>query len=194
MENIIKVSQYFRKHTSHLSEYIVLVIVHAERYHETNMDLLKYLIAELKEPGVYVTLNKPYATMQRLMRQDGIDERMVIFIDTVTKTRRSLSKKVPHCLYIGSPEKLSDLALAIDQAVKSIKGERKFIFFDSLNTLAIFNNQAIVAKFVHFLTVKMREWRVKGVIISLRKETDDRIINHLTQLCDAKIDIDDKEH
>ncbi len=188
-----KAYNIFKQNTSQLDDYIVLVTVHATAYHETNIDILKHLIQDNKTPGVYVTLNKPYETLKRLMVQNNIDPNMILFIDVVTKIPGQESKKIDNCLFIGSPEKLSDISLAIEQAIQSLDHENKFIFFDSLNTLSIFNNQTVVAKFIHFLTVKMREWKVKGIIISLKKETDDKIINHISQLCDTNIDIDNSK-
>lgn len=187
-----KVKETFKKYTNNLKDYVVLVLVNSDTYQEANLEILKALITEQKVPGIYVTLNKPYRVLQRLMSQNSIDENMVIFIDAVTQTKNMETKKIPRCLFMGSPEKLSDLSLALDQAVKALNTEEKFIFFDSLNTLAIFNNPAIVARFVHFMASKMREWKVKGIIISLDKDIEQKIIDEFSQLCDAKIEFNSK--
>ena len=184
---MLNLRELFKEEINNLPDYIVLVVADIGRYQEVNIEILKLLVAEQKTPGVYVTLNKPYRIMQRLMKQNNIDERMVIFIDAVTNVGND-SIKIPNCLFIGSPEKLSDISMAIDQAVKALQTESKFIFFDSLNTLAIFNNPPTVARFVHFLTVKMRELKVKGVITTLPKDIDEKILDELTQLCDVRID------
>src|SRR3989338_7033719 len=179
----------FKKAVRNLKDYIVLVTVDAKKYSESNMQILKYLVSEQKTPGVYVTLNKPHDIIERFMDSSKIDKRLVIFIDAVTRTEGGESKKIDKCLLIGSPEKLSDISVAMEQAVKSLPNEKRFVFFDSLNTLAVFNSPSTVARFMHFLTAKMREWKIGGVIISLEKETDPKLLDELTQLSDARLDL-----
>ncbi len=182
---MLELKETFKKEVKSLKDYILLVTVDAKSYQKTAIDIVKALVNEQNIPGVYVTLNKPYEIMQRTFANNSIDTRLVIFIDAASRTE---SRKVDNCLYIGSPEKLSDMSVAMDQAVKALPTEEKFLIFDSLNTLAIFNKQATVARFVHFLTSKMREWKVKGIIITLERETDPALLDELTQFSDARID------
>lgn len=169
------------------SDYIALVLVNAKNYQEKVIDLIKELTEKQNTPGVYVTLNKPFETAQRILEDAGIDTRKMIFIDGVTKTAGGAIAKTHNCLYIGSPEKLNDIGMALDQAVRSIPSENKFVFFDSLSTLLLYNKSGTVGRFSHFLTGKMRVWKVKGIIISLEKESDPVLINELTQFCDKTV-------
>ena len=183
---MLEVKETFKKEVKSLKDYILLVTVDAKNYQKTAIDVVKFLVNEQNIPGVYVTLNKPFEIMQRTFAGNNIDTRLIIFIDAASRTE---AKKVENCLYIGSPEKLSDLSVAMDQAIKAIPTDEKFLIFDSLNTLNIFNKPATVARFVHFLTGKMREWKIKGVIITLEKETDPVLLDELTQFSDNRIDI-----
>lgn len=182
---MLEVKETFKKEVKSLKDFILLITVDAKNYQKTVIDVIKFLVNEQNIPGVYVTLNKPYEIMQRTLANNNIDTRLIIFIDVASRTE---AKKVENCLYIGSPEKLSDMSVAMDQAIKALPDD-KFLIFDSLNTLSIFNKQATVARFVHFLTGKMREWKVKGVIITLEKETEQFLLDELTQFSDARIDI-----
>jgi len=137
--------------------------------------------------GVYVTLNKPYETMISTFKENNIDTKMILFIDAITKIVGGNVKKKGNCLFIGSPEKLSDISIAMDQAVMSLPQE-KFVFFDSLSILLLYNNPRIVAKFIHFLSGKMRVWHVRGIIISLRKKEDKELIKELLQFCDVELE------
>ncbi|MBI2659512.1 hypothetical protein HYX05_05435, partial [Candidatus Woesearchaeota archaeon] len=180
----LELKESLKREVKSLKDYLILVTVDAKSYQKTAADIVKSLVND-GAPGVYVTLNKPYDIMQRILENSGIDTRLIIFIDAASRTD---SKKIGNCLYVGSAEKLSDMSVAMDQAVKAFHGE-KFLVFDSLNTLAIFNKPATVARFVQFLTAKMREWKVKGIIITLEKETDPALLDELTQFSDARIDI-----
>lgn len=183
---MLELREAFKKEVKSLQDYILLITVDAKNYQKTVIDVLKFLVNEQNTPGVYVTLNKPYDIIQRTLESNNIDKRLIIFIDVTSRTDGS--KKVENCLYIGNPEKLSDISVAIDQAIKALPTTEKFLIFDSLNTLSIFNKPSTVARFVHFLAGKMREWKIKGVIITLEKETDPALLDELTQFSDVRID------
>ena len=183
---MLELKESLKKEVRSLKDYILLVTVDAKNYQNTAIGLVKSLVTEQNVPGVYVTLNKPYEIVQRVFASNNIDTRLVIFIDATARTE---AKKVENCLYIGSPEKLSDMSVAMDQAIKALPTNEKFLIFDSLNTLSIFNKPATVARFIHFLTGKMREWRIKGIIITLEKETDSALLDELTQFSDNRIDV-----
>jgi KaiC/GvpD/RAD55 family RecA-like ATPase len=185
---IISARDKFKKGVKGLKDYIVLVTVGAGNYQKSNLEILKLLVNEQETPGVYVTLNKPFDIMQRLFKQNKIDSRLVIFIDAITKVDED-KKRLKNCLFIGSPEKLSDISVAMDQAIKALPTKERFIFFDSINTLSVFNKPGTVARFVYFLASKIREWKIKGVIISIKKDSDESLINELVQFCDSKIDL-----
>ena len=180
----------FKKEVKDLKEYIVLVRVDSSNYQKSNIEILRLLVKEQKTPGVYVTLNKPSDIIQRLLDKEKIDQRLIIFIDAVTKVTENRKEK--NCLFIGSPEKLSDISVAMDQAVNALATKDKFVFFDSVNTLELFNKPGTVARFLYFLSGKIREWKVKGIIISIKKESDKDLLNELSQFCDAEIDFGGK--
>ena len=182
---MLEIKETFAKEIKSLKDYILLVTVDAKSYQNAVINVVKFLVNEQNIPGVYITLNKPYDIMQRSLAGSNIDTRLIIFIDATSRTE---SGRIENCLYIGSPEKLSDLSVAMDQAVKALPTTDKFLIFDSLNTLAIFNKPSTVARFVHFLAGKMREWKIKGVIITLEKETEQSLLDELTQFSDARID------
>jgi len=170
-------------------EFVALAKVAASSYAEANLSIIRYMANTQKIPGVYVTLNKPYATLISEFKREGIDSDLIIFIDAITKTSGGKIEKQNDCLFIGSPENLSDISLSMDQAVRAVPSDTKFIFFDSLNTLLLYNSPGTVAKFIHFLSGKMRIWKVKGIIVSLEKESNRELVDELTQFCDITIEL-----
>ncbi|MFH1249226.1 MAG: ATPase domain-containing protein [archaeon] len=169
-----------------LKDYVALATVNAEKYQKMNIKIIKSF-TDKKIPGVYVTLSKPVVTVKKLLEEAGVDTRIVIFIDAITKTIDGTEKK-DNCLFIGTPENLSDISIAMDQAVTALPAQ-KFIFFDSLSVLLVYNQPALVAKFIHLIAGKMHIWKVKGIIISLRRKEDEELIKELFQFCDIKIDL-----
>lgn len=186
------VKEAFERGIKGLKEFIVLATVDAKNYQKTNIEIVKHLTNEEKIPGVYVTLNKPQNILKELFKKEGINTDLIIFIDAVTETSGQGIKKTGDCLFIGSPESLSDISIAMDQAVLALREKEKFLFFDSLSTLLVYNEVNTVARFIHFLSGKMRAWKVKGIIVSLQKESDKELISELSQFCDVVLDLDVK--
>jgi len=172
-----------------LDNALVLILVDSKHYNEVNIELIKYLNVDKHLPGVYVTVNKPYATIKRIMEQNKINTKTIIFIDAISKLTGDKSKKTADCLFIGMPNDLTGLSVAMNEAVKSLPTKKKFLFLDSLSTLSIHNSAGSVNQFAHFLTANMREWGVMGVIISLERETEQSLIDQLAQFCDLSIEL-----
>jgi KaiC/GvpD/RAD55 family RecA-like ATPase len=166
--------------------FIFLVVTPAEEYQTVNFELLKYMVNEKKTPGVYITVNKPYEVMKK--RLEGVaDARMVTFIDAVTRASGGKPEEEDGVLYIDSPKNLTDISIAISEAAQSIPQGKKFILFDTLSTLLLYNSAGTVARFVHFLIGRMRSWGAEGALLSLEKETGENVISQISQFCDATI-------
>ena len=189
MEKENGLSSTLKRRIGKVRNYVALAIINPKLYQKINLGIIRNLIQKEKTPGLYVTLNKPFEVMFNLFKKENIDTDMIIFIDAVTRTAGGNIEKSKNCLYIGNPEDLSDISLAMDQAISGIPTEEKFLFFDSLDTLLIYNKPITVAKFVHFLAGKMRVWKVKGIIISLSTGSNKELIDELSQFCDVRLEL-----
>lgn len=189
MGAIEDLNEVLKKSLGASKEYVAIAKVDAKVYQQTNINIIGYFTNIEKIPGVYVTLNKPYSVIVKSLMANKINPEMIIFIDAVTKIASNMIKKESGCLFIGSPEDLSDISIAMDQAVRALPEGERFLFFDSLDTLLIYNKPVTVAQFIHFLSGKMRSWGVKGIIISLEKESSRELIEELSQFCDIMLDL-----
>ena len=165
---------------------ISLVLTSAKKYNDANVALTEYMVNTKGIPGVYVTLNKPYRTMKKNL-EGKVDLRMLIFIDAITKSTGGKINKDDECLYLDTMQNLTDLGVAIDQAIRAIPSEDKFLLFDSLSTLLIYSQVGSVSKFVHFLTGKIRALGVNGVLLSLVHGEEDEFLSQLSMFCDQTI-------
>ncbi|MDF1534700.1 MAG: hypothetical protein P1P69_09410 [Methanosarcinaceae archaeon] len=169
---------------------ISLVLTTAKKYNEANVTLTEYMVNTKGIPGVYVTLNKPYRTM--IKNLDGkVDLRMLIFIDAITKSTGGKINKEDECLYLDTMQNLTDLGVAIDQAIRAIPNDEKFLLFDSLSTLLIYSQVGSVSKFIHFLTGKIRALGVNGILLSLVHGEEDEFLSQLSMFCDQTIYLDE---
>jgi len=183
------IDKEIQKKLAGIDKSLVLVLVDAKRYTEANIQILKYLSINKKLPGIYVTVNKPYLTIKKILENVGINTKTIIFIDAISTHTGTQKKEADGCLFLDTPADLTGMSIIITEAVKGLPTKNKFLFFDSLSTLSIHNSAGSVAKFAHFLTARMREWGVVGVIISMEKETNPKLISQLTQFCDSCIEL-----
>lgn len=166
------------------SKGIVLVLVDASIYVDATLLLLKRL-ANMRCDIIYVTVNRPYQSLVSLLDNNGIDTERMFFIDAITESVGGKAERTENCLYVGSPSRLTDLGIGFEEAIKSLGETEKYLFFDSLSTLAIYNNVQTVTQFGHFLTVRLRLHNVKGVLMAVESESDLALIKTLTYLSDS---------
>lgn len=169
------------------NEAIALVLVDPKDYQNSITSIVKHFTENRKMPGVYLTVNKPFRLLNDVFKNNKINTEMIIFIDAITNAAEEVKEEHDHCYYLESPESLSDMSIAISQAVEAIEHKEKFIFIDSLSTLLVYNKQETVIRFIHFLIGKMRSWNVNGVILSLKKRGEASLMAELSQFCDATI-------
>ncbi len=188
MENINLKSSFKNRAVS-------VVVADAEEYNKVTLKLMKYFANEKKIPGVYVTLNKPYSAIKTNFDSEKINSKLFIFIDGITASSTHVTepKKDSNCLYIPNPENLTDLSIAISEAMNSLPSKEKFIFFDSITTLLIYNKPESVVKFTHFLAGRMREWNVNGLILSLTSDTKSDAFQKIVLFADNVINFSKKK-
>jgi len=184
MKNLKELADYLRQMPK---EFVVLITVKADDYSKVNAEILRILANEDKMPGLYVTINKPYTTMKRSLEADGVLTDNLFFLDCITKTAGGRPEEAKDVMYLDSPQNLTGLGLAVGEAISDMPSGEKFLFMDSLTTLLLYHNAGTVAKFSHFLTGKMRVWGLRGVLMSIEKETDPEFTNQLSQFCDAVV-------
>lgn len=167
---------------------IYLIITTAKTIMKTNLDVLKVLINQGLF-GLYVTINQPYITLQNLFNREGIDLNRLFFIDCITQTAGGRAERTSNCLFINSPSSLTELGIALTQAIQAMPPGKKFIFLDALSTLLIYNEAGTIAKFSHFLINKIKLLGLTGVVMSVEKEMDERLLTQIEQFCDKVIDL-----
>lgn len=171
---------------------IVLVVVSIKKYMQTNNEILKMLCNEKKCHGIYISVNRPYKNLLKILKENNIDVKKLFFIDAITKTAGGSEKKDSYLL-VGSPQALTEISITLGQVAKSIPDKHKFLFLDSISTLLMYNQDKVVAKFVHSLTTKLREWEMGGVLLTMKKETDEKMISLLNQFSDKLISVNGGE-
>jgi len=167
---------------------VILLIVSAKKYAKVNMEVLKHYCNTEKSSCVYVSVNRSYDNLISLINRNKINSDKLFVIDAITPVSDKL-KDISNALFVGSPRGLTDISISATSAIQNLpKGDRT-LFLDSLSTLLIYNDVGSVTKFSHFLINKIKTWEISGVIISLEKETDEKLSSQLSQFVDRVVEI-----
>ncbi len=166
---------------------VLLIVVPAERYVSTMVEILKYLSVDFET--IYVTLNRPYSSVKKLLENRGIDPGKILFIDCITRQIGGEEIDDGRCMYLNSLD-LSQIQVAIENAMNLLDSDKKFIYLDSLSTIALYKSAESLIRFIRYLTGTVR---VKGFICTLflvEKEMDDVYYSQISLMVDDLIEID----
>jgi len=168
--------------------FVVLMISNADSYSLVQIGLIDVFSLKRNMPGIYITINKPYEVLRDMLVNKKIDYGRIKFIDAISRMVGSETPDRDKCTYIESPGDLTELMVAIEESVKGIEGN-KFLVLDSISTLAIYNDTETVEKLVHALTGKLREWDVKGILLSIEADEYKNLIGTVSQFCDKVTEV-----
>lgn len=180
-------AQIKKEFDSLLNGFVVLILVSAVNYLQVSFEVLDYILNKRNIPGIYITVSRPYNNMVKVLEENGIDVKKIFFIDAITQTAGGNPERKEGVLFVASPQNLTDISIALSEALEAMKVPDKFLFLDSLSTLLIYNNPETVTKFSHFLASKIRLGDLKGIFLSMEIEADERLIATLSQFVDKTI-------
>ena len=170
-------------------QFTALLLVEPTNYSKINYELIRLLINHTKGKGLYVTLNRSYDFMAETLRKERIDIEKIFFVDAISKGTGKEIKSRENVCYIESPRDLTELSIAIDESYKKFAEKPKFLVFDSISTLLIYNDVSSVERFTHMVIGKLREWKIKGVLLMVKSEEHKGVVNSLSQFCDRILEI-----
>ena len=168
-------------------ELVVLFLAPPAKQADVNKDVVKSITE--RASGVYVTVNKPYNNIVTILQKNNIDTSKIIFVDAITETITQGVAKTKQCIYVSSPKHLTDLSIAVNNAVDSIKSGERFVFLDSISVLLLHNDPASVTKFIHFTTARMRAYNAYCFMVASKQEMDANTLNSLTNFSDKVVEV-----
>ncbi|MBD3389233.1 MAG: hypothetical protein GF416_09070 [Candidatus Altiarchaeales archaeon] len=166
---------------------IIVLVMPEEEYIERLMTVVSDLSTLDHGKICYVSLNRPYESLKRILDRVGIDSSNFFFIDAITKTAK-IPDKSDNCEYISSPGALTELSVAISNSMEH--RDFKFIVFDSLSTLLVYESDTTIAKFVHFLMAKVRVAECSAVFTCLKQDASSILVKDINMFADKVIDLE----
>ncbi|MDI9642022.1 MAG: hypothetical protein QFX37_00700 [Archaeoglobales archaeon] len=164
---------------------IILVKVDAKSYVKVSLEIIKFFSSFAD--GVYVTLNKPYFSLKRMLMKENIDLNKLYFIDSITMQVGGEVVDEERCFYLNSPDPVQ-LQVMIERAMDLITSNNRFIYIDSLSTISLYKSFETLIKFLRHITGKIRLRGFVGTIFTLEKEMDETYYSQITLMCDEVIE------
>ena len=163
---------------------VVLLNVSPLIYHEGVLDTLRYF-SERFGTGLYITLNKPCATLQGSFEKSGVPSERLVYLDSITNTPEHDTET---CRYLGRMRELTEICVALMKLVAERK-EVRFVMLDSVSTLLIYNDPKSVARFCHSVVEKLRSMGLPGAFVLVDMEEGKDMVAQLAQFCDTYVKV-----
>lgn len=168
-------------------DFSVILSVAKEQYEQTYIHLVKRFVDEGLS-CVFVTLNKSSSDLLNELKNSGVNMGRVSFIDAVTSMISGRKVTGKQITYLESPSDLLGVSMSVEKVAKKLEKEKCFVIFDSLTTLAIYNNEVAVEKFVHSIVQKAKGMGCKSIFLAA-KSTNEGLMTTLAQFFDAVLTI-----
>jgi KaiC/GvpD/RAD55 family RecA-like ATPase len=82
---------------------------------------------------------------------------------------------------------LEGIMLKVDTWLKKLKDGKKLVFLDSVSTLGMHNDPAIMSEFLHYFVNNLRGRGIRTVLLSVAGQTPEEIENILRLVCDETV-------
>ena len=166
---------------------IILIVTSKTNYNQTLQNTLNSLKSKINQEKIcYVTLNKPYNTIQNNLKNKEFPLDKFYFIDGITSTVET-PEPVDNCTFISSPSALTDLSLAFSEALKEHECDNAI--FDTISTLMVYQDIHSVIKLVHNLVTKIRVLNKKSIFLALTEDSKE-LIKDLNMFVDKVIELE----
>jgi hypothetical protein len=169
---------------------IYLCLTSADRLKENSSAIIRTLLAK-GYVVIVVTTNQPYTILKKAYEKDGIDVAKIGFIDAIT---RYAVGEVPvgakGVRFTSSPSDLTQLGIAISDALKDVGGRKAAILLDSVSTMLIYLPSTNLSKFIHFVSSKLKILDMAGIFLAVEDGLDPTLLSQLTTFVDQVVNMD----
>ena len=155
----------------HKGSVVIIVELPAEAYFETNIHSIKSLL-KAGFDGVYLSFQRPFGNVSASFKDNNIALNRIMIVDAVSACAGAVPKdtKDSRCVSVSQELSIDEIVRAIYTSLEKLKAKKKFVFLDSLTTLALYKPLSEVMRFSEFLMETAKE--EPGTIILLNVAKD----------------------
>jgi len=153
------------------SSSVILLEIPAERYIETNIWSVKSMINNGFE-GIYLSFQRPYNNLSSMLKNNGINLNKLFIIDCATSFSGEKTDKNLRETGISQNFEVEDIINAIHVNLSKLNIENKFVFIDSLTTLALYESFFDTSRFTELLikSIKKNELERIALVFNIAKD------------------------
>ena len=154
------------------------------------------LFANKKEmETIYVSATISSDQIKRVLEALDINTSNIYFIDCISHIMMgaSAAQQDEHTTLVESPTMLENLMLKVEYLIRRSQSKDKLVVIDSINSLAIHNNNWILSEFLHILVSGLRSREAYTVILSVEEHSTPELNNMVNLVCDHGIHAGRKE-
>ena len=139
--------------------------------------------------GVYICATRGAVEIIEAFETIGVDVSNIQFIDLVSSgILGGTDVQYPNVTFIDSPIMLESVLLRTLYRLRIANTERNFVLIDSVNSLAIYNEERMLAEYLHTFINTFRQREVLTVILNVPDQVPPSVLSNLDLYCTALID------
>lgn len=154
-------------------------------------DIVENTVKDLSGDSIcYVTINKTYKALKENFEEAGINTDNIIFLDAISGSIKETPTDKENIKFVDSPSSFTDLSLAISDL---LKGDAKYLIFDSITNLLTYRDKETVEKFLSNIVNKVRGSDTRAVFYALQTSSQEELISKTSMFVDKALDTKDIE-
>tara|TARA_B100000683_G_scaffold16868_1_gene16845 strand:- start:1657 stop:2256 length:600 start_codon:yes stop_codon:yes gene_type:complete len=139
--------------------------------------------------GVYISASRGAVEIIQAFESIGVDVSGIHFLDLVSSGVLG-GTDVPYSniTFIDSPIMLESILLRTLYTLRTVTNARNFVFLDSVNALAIYNDDRMLAEYLHTFINTFRQREVLSVMLNVPDQTPPLVLANLDTYCTDLVD------
>lgn len=135
---------------------IFIFKIPAETYFKTNLESLRVLLNDNFD-GIYLSFQRPYDNLVQEFNKKNIDINKLWIIDYISPINNDMIENKTRCIQIPKNSDIKYIIKLVNNCIPKLESEKKFVFIDSLSTMALHENSYNSLFFPEILINKTRE-------------------------------------
>ena len=139
--------------------------------------------------GVYISASRGAVEIIQAFEAIGVDVSGIHFLDLGSSGVLG-GTDVPYSniTFVDSPIMLESIMLRTLYTLRTVNNQRNFVFLDSVNALAIYNDDRMLAEYLHTFINTFRQREVLSVILNVPDQTPPLVLANLDTYCTDLVD------
>jgi hypothetical protein len=175
----MKLSEEFRENKT------LMYITSREKEKKTINDIQQELIKLNKRTG-YLILERPFKEVKRELENKKANPDNFFFVDIYTAGKET-PPIVDNCIFISSPEALTEIRVAISTLYA--EKNRELIFIENIGEMIKSHDIFFLTRFINNLILKAEGLNRKLILLIVKEENTRHLIKDIAMFADKVIEI-----